>query len=126
MGSLLASLQNLAASVLAILQTRFELLTVEVEEEWLRLIGFIAIGLIGLFCAGMAIVLLTGLIVALFWDTYRMPAIAILAAIFAVASAWLWRDMLLRFPAKPPFLFATIQEIQKDIQQLRETDDEIQ
>lgn len=126
MSSLLASLQNLAASVLAILQTRFELLTVEVEEEWLRLIGFVAIGLIGLFCAGMAVVLLTGLLVALFWDTYRMPAIAVLATLFAITSALLWRDMLNRFRAKPPFLFATIKEIQKDIQQLRGTDDDIQ
>jgi uncharacterized membrane protein YqjE len=119
LSGLLAALQNLAASLLAILQTRLELISVEVEEEWLRLAGFFVLGLICLFCASMAILLLTALVIAVFWDTYRIQAMVVLVLAFALAGALVWRTLTTRFRNKPAFLGATLAELGRDSEQLR-------
>ncbi len=120
LGSLLTALQNLSASLLAIMQTRLELASVEVEEEWLRLSGFLALGLICLFCASMAVLLLTALVIAVFWDTYRLQAITALALAFALAGALVWRTLSTRFRNKPAFLGATLAELGRDSEKLRQ------
>jgi uncharacterized membrane protein YqjE len=120
LSGLLTALQNLAASLLAILQTRLELISVEVEEEWLRLAGFLVLGLVCLFCAGMVILLLTALVIAVFWDTYRMQAMVALVLVFALAGVLLWHTLKTRFRNKPAFLGATLAELGRDSEQLRE------
>jgi uncharacterized membrane protein YqjE len=119
LSGLLTALQNLAASLLAILQTRLELISVEVEEEWLRLAGFLVLGLVCLFCVGMVILLLTALIIAVFWDTYRIQAMVALVLAFALAGVLVWRTLTTRFRNKPAFLGATLAELGRDSEQLR-------
>jgi uncharacterized membrane protein YqjE len=119
LSGLLSALQNFTASLLAILQTRLELVAVEIEEEWLRLAGFLVLGLICLFCAGMTLLLLTAFVIAVFWDTHRLQAILLLALVFALGGAMLWHTLATRFRNKPAFLGATLAEIGRDCEQLR-------
>jgi uncharacterized membrane protein YqjE len=120
LSGLLTALQNLAASLLAILQTRLELVTVEIEEEWLRLAGFLVLGLVCLFCASMVVLLLTALVIVVFWDTYRLQAMTALVLAFALAGVLVWRTLSTRFRNKPAFLGATLAELGRDSEQLRE------
>ena len=113
-GNLLRALQNLGGSFLAIVQTRLELLSTEIEEEWLRLAGFALLALAALFCVGVAIVLAVVFIVAAFWDSYRLSAIIALGAVFALIAVVLWRLLVMRYAAKPPLFAASLKELRKD------------
>ena len=42
------SFVRVAGTVLAILKTRFELISIEVEEEWIRLLTYLLLSLAGL------------------------------------------------------------------------------
>ncbi len=106
--------QSLAASLIAVLQTRIELLSTEIEEEWLRIAALVMIGLAALFCAGMAIILLVALIVAAFWDSYRLLAIGFLAGAFFMVGLVFWRSLLMRYQAKPRLFSASLDELRKD------------
>ncbi len=113
-GNLLRALQNLGGSFLAIVQTRLELLSTEIEEEWLRLAGFALIALAALFCVAVAVLLAVVFIVAAFWDSYRLTAVVALAAAFAVTAVVLWRVLVMRFAAKPRLFAASLKELRKD------------
>ncbi len=113
-GNLLRALQNLGGSFLSIVQTRLELLSTEIEEEWLRLAGFALLALAALFCIGVAIVLAVVFIVAAFWDSYRLSAIVALGAVFALIAVVLWRVLVMRYAAKPPLFAASLKELRKD------------
>jgi uncharacterized membrane protein YqjE len=106
--------QSLVGSVIAVLQTRLELLSTEIEEEWLRITGLIMIGLSALFCVGVAIMLVVTLIVAAFWDSYRLLSIGVLASAFAIAAWIFWRSLVLRYQSKPRLFAATLDELGKD------------
>ncbi|MEO7253937.1 MAG: phage holin family protein [Casimicrobium sp.] len=113
-GNLLRSVQNLGGSFLAIVQTRLELLSTEIEEEWLRLAGFVLLALAALFCVSVAIVLAVVFVVAAFWDSYRLSAIVGLGAVFVLIAAVLWRMLVMRYAAKPPLFAASLKELRKD------------
>lgn len=106
--------QSLVGSLLALLQTRIELISTEIEEEWLRIAALVMIGLAALFCVGMAIILLVALIVAAFWDSYRLLAIGFLAGAFFIAGFVFWRSFLMRYQAKPRLFSASLDELRKD------------
>lgn len=82
----MASLKRLAGTMLAILQTRLELLSNEMEEERLRIEQMLLFGSIALFFFGLAIMILTVLVVVLFWDSHRMLVLGSFAALFFVAG----------------------------------------
>ena len=113
-GNLLRALQNLGGSFLAIVQTRLELLSTEIEEEWLRLAGFALIALAVLFCAGVAIVLAVVFVVAAFWDSYRLSAIVALGAAFVLIAVVLWQVLVMRYAAKPALFAASLKELRRD------------
>src|SRR5512135_1385340 len=87
---LLGSLKRLAGTFLAIIHTRLELLSIELEEERLRVKQMLLYAGVAIFCFGMAIMLLTVFIVALFWDSYRLQAVGGLCALFFVAGLMIW------------------------------------
>lgn len=68
------SFVRVVGTVLAILKTRFELISIEVEEEWTRLLTYLLLSLAGLFCLALTILLAVILIIVLCWESYRIPA----------------------------------------------------
>jgi uncharacterized membrane protein YqjE len=106
--------RSLAGSFIAAVQTRVELLSNEIEEEYLRIAALILIALAALFCAGMTIILLVALIVAAFWDSHRLLALGLLAGTFFTATLVIWRSLLLRYLAKPRLFSASLDELSKD------------
>ncbi len=117
-GNLLRAVRTLIASLLAIAQTRMELLSTEIEEEWLRLVTLLVIGLAGLFCLSLATMLAVALIVAAFWEQHRLLTIGLLTLCFALVGAGLLRAMVLRYRAKPRLFSASLDELGKDHERL--------
>lgn len=110
---------RLGASLLAMLQTRLELAAVELEEESQRLLGYVLLSLLALFLCGIAIVLFALLVVVLFWDSYRIQAVLGMALLFAGAGALIGIRVRASFAAKPRLLGATLGELNKDINYVR-------
>ncbi|MDH4289756.1 MAG: phage holin family protein [Aquincola sp.] len=87
-GGLFDSLRRLAHTALGIAEVRLELLGTELEQEKLRVAGALLLGAIAFMLLTVALLLLTGFVVLLFWDGYRLPAIAVLALLFGLAGLW--------------------------------------
>lgn len=111
---LLASVRALLGTLLGIVQTRLEILVTEIEEERLRLTKMLFYGLLTLFFLGMAILLLTTLLVAAFWDSHRLMAITAVAIIY-LGMALLCGFCLRQQAKQKPRLFASsLAELGKD------------
>ncbi|MFZ6771981.1 phage holin family protein [Undibacterium sp. SXout7W] len=113
------SLGKLGATLASIAHTRLELASVELEEELHRFSSTLLWSLTALFFACMAIMLAVALVVVLFWDTYRIPVIAGLAGIFAVAAVIVSTKIRTTLQNKPRLLSSTLTELQKDGAALR-------
>lgn len=115
---LLDSLKGPAASLIAIVHTRLELLSVDLEEERARLLSVLAMLLIALFCLGMGVLLLTILVAAAFWDSHRLLALGGLAGIFLAGGAAVLGVARHKMKTKPKVFAASLAELSKDRQQL--------
>jgi len=103
---LMGSLKQLAGTLLAIFQTRLELLSNEMEEERLRIEQMLFYGSVTLFFFGLSIILLTVSILVLFWDSHRLLALGSFTALFFVAGLFAW-NALRRVAREKSKLFST-------------------
>ena len=108
----------MAATLLAIVYTRVELLSTELEEQWIWLSSMLVWALIALFCAGAGIVLATLFVVLALWDTHRLLALGIPALIFLLGSMLAWLVVRSKGKAKPPLFSASLAELSKDHKEL--------
>lgn len=103
---LLESLKRLTGTLLAIIQTRLELLSNEWETERLRVRQMFIYGVVALFFFGLSIMLLTTFIVVLFWDSYRLQVLAGMSVLFFIAGL-LVLNTLRRLSRERSRLFST-------------------
>ena len=112
------SLRSLAATLVGLLRTRFELLATEIEEERIRLLQLLFWAAAALFFLGVGVLLLVVLLLAVFWDSYRIPAVVALAVIFLGAGAGMALSVRNRMYARPKVFSASLDELAKDKDQL--------
>lgn len=118
-GGLFESLKTLSVSLVGIVHTRLELLSVDITEEREHQTSMLVLGLVGLFCFGVGIVLLSILIVAAFWESHRLVALGGLAGIFLATGAGVGWFALHKVRTKPRLFEASLAELVKDRQQLK-------
>lgn len=111
---MLASLQGLAATVTAILQTRLALLATEVEEEKHRLLAVMGWGALAILMGTVASVFLAGFITVLCWDTHPLLALGGLTLVFTLACVWAVRKAGAVAHGAQGMLEATLAELQAD------------
>lgn len=112
------SLRNLAATLVAILHTRLELLVAEIEEERVRLLQMLLWAAAALFCLGVGVLLLVMLLLALFWDTHRIAVIGTLATVFIVGGVAIAAGTRSRMQGRSRLFSATLDELARDKDQL--------
>lgn len=117
-GGLISSLKKLSATLIAIGQTRLDLLATEIEEERERLSSILIWTFIALFFAALAVVLASLLIVVYYWESYRLIAISTLMFIFMIAAGFSWKVVCKMSKDKPRIFSATLTELSKDHEQL--------
>ncbi len=115
---LFASLKTLGVTLTAILQNRLELLSTDIAEERARLGSILLLSLAALFCLGVGVLLLTLLIVVLFWDTHRLAALGTLSVLFLATGGWVGAIALQRLRNKPRLFEASIAELARDREHL--------
>jgi len=84
---LFASLRGVAATSVALLRTRLELLKVEAQEEAGRFTGLLFWGLAAVLLGIAGFVFLSVFLTVLLWDSHRLLALGIFAALFLAAAA---------------------------------------
>jgi len=85
---LFASLRGFAATSVAVVRTRLELLKVEAREEVGRVTGLIFWGMAAVLLGVCGLAFLAIFITVLLWDTQRLLALGIFAALFVTAAAF--------------------------------------
>jgi uncharacterized membrane protein YqjE len=117
--ALLESAGRIGATLVAMLQTRLELAVVEVEEESQRFLRYLILSLLALFLFGIASVLVALFVVVLFWDSYRLAAVAGMTLLFIAAGAFFALKVRAEMRTKPALLADTINELRQDIACIR-------
>ena len=111
---LMESLKRLTGTLLAIFQTRLELLSNEMEEERLHIKQMLLYGSVALFFFGLAIMLLTAFIVVLFWDSHRLLVLGGLTALFFVAGLLVLNELRRVAREKSKLFSASLAELADD------------
>lgn len=115
---LFESLSMLAATLIAIVQTRLELLSVDLEEERAHLLSILVLILTAMFFIGVGLVLAVILLVTAFWETHRLLVLGTLSGVFLLAGIAAVVYILHKISTKPRLFTASITELDKDRQQL--------
>jgi uncharacterized membrane protein YqjE len=115
---LLNSLKNLTVTLIAIIHTRLELLSTDFEEGRERFISLLAIAFIALFSLCFGAVLLTILVVVVFWDTHRLLVLGSLTGLFLIVGAVLGGIVVRRLKSMPRMFEASLAELIKDHQEI--------
>ena len=115
---LLAALQTVAASLLAMGQTRLELLANEIEVQKLHALRMLLLAGALLFCAGLGIVLLVVLL-ALAAGELRLFVVGGCAVAFLLMAVSLYRALMRATRTSEPAFEATLAELQEDIRNLK-------
>lgn len=111
---LVRSLSNLGSTAVEILHTRLQLVSTEIQEEKERLVEMMVYAVIGVFCLSFALLLLTFFVVIAFWDSYRLPVLAVLTLLYlavGIAAGIAFRNKL---KAQAVLFAATLSELRKD------------
>lgn len=108
------SIARLASTIITSIHTRLELISVELEEELARFSTYLLWSLVALACAGIAVLLLILLVVAVFWDTHRFLVLGLLIGLFASTAVGLayWLRNAIR--QKPRLLAHSLAELRRD------------
>lgn len=117
-GGLFESLKTLLGSVVGIVHTRIELLSVEIAEERDHLIMLLVLVQSALFFVGVGVVLLTVLVAVAFAEGQRLLALGVMGALFVLAGAGMGWFALRRTRTRPRLFAASLEELSKDRQHL--------
>ena len=116
---LLRSVVQLLDTVLEAVQTRGELLTTEVEEEFARvgrllLLGMatLLVGILGALIAGFVVVLV-------FWETHRLAAALAVLGVFLLGAVICGLAVRRELRARRRLFEATLTELARDVARLR-------
>ena len=114
----MGSLRALAATLLAVAQTRLELFSTELEEEWIRLVSILRWAIAALFCAALGVVFATLFVVFALWDTHPLLALGTPAALFFIVGVLAWRVVDGKVKSKPRMFGTSLAELEKDREEL--------
>lgn len=113
-GGLAASLRSLLGNGLALLQTRLELLSIEAQEEKVRLLSLLGYGAAAFVLLSFGLMFLAVLVTVLLWDSHRLLALGAFTAVF-LTGGLIALAAVLRLARTPSTLFsASIAELAQD------------
>jgi uncharacterized membrane protein YqjE len=116
-GGISGALSQLAASVISLLHTRFELATVEFEEEREHAKDLLVLTVIATVFFSFALIALSVLVVFLFWETHRLAAVFGVMLVYLAIGAGALIALQRRRQTRP--FAASLAELEKDIHSLR-------
>lgn len=113
------SIKGLAASSVAIVRTRLELLSTEVAEEKERFLSLLWLGMAALFFIGLGIVFAALLLTVALWENHRLLVLAILTLLFLGLGLAALSLALKQARSASRLFSASLAELSKDQDHLR-------
>jgi uncharacterized membrane protein YqjE len=117
--AILAAAGRIAATVVAMVGTRLELAAVEFQEDARRLLGALAWTLLALFLGCSALLFVALFVIVLFWDSFRLQAVAGVAILFGLGAALILMRVRAGMKAQSSLFSATLAELRSDVAYLR-------
>jgi uncharacterized membrane protein YqjE len=112
--SLMDSAKRMLATVIALVSTRLELFTTEIEEEIQRAASILMWALVALFFGSLTVLMIAFTVIIIFWDDHRILAAACVTASFLLATLVFGLLARSRLKAKSRFMAASIEELKRD------------
>ena len=112
---LFASLRRMLATLIALVQTRLELVGVEIEEQIAHAASLLLWSIAAIFFASLSVLLLALTIVVAFWEQHRLLAASLVTAICtlaAIVAAVVARHQL---RTRPRLLSMLASEFERDV-----------
>ena len=118
--SLFASLRSFWSVLLAVLYTRLDLVTAELQDEGIRALKLIVAGLLSVLSLFTAFFFATFFIIAFFWDNFesRMWSLGIIFGVYFIVGLILLLVARNMITTRPQFLGQTIAELRRDVEGL--------
>lgn len=113
------TLSRIGANFIALVHTRAELATVELEEEALRYFSYLLMALAAMLFLALALLLSVLLLVVLYWDDHRVAVLLTLIILFAGCGAYTGLQIRERYRHKPHLLGHTLVELARDVDALK-------
>jgi uncharacterized membrane protein YqjE len=114
-----AAAGRIGATVASMAATRLELAAIDVRQEARQLVGYAAWTLVAASLVAGAILLAALFVILVFWDSYRLQAVAAMIAVLGLSGAFLLTRIRAGFDARPAPLSATLAELRKDLDFIR-------
>jgi uncharacterized membrane protein YqjE len=112
--SLMDSAKRMLATVIALVSTRLELFTTEIEEEIQRAASILMWALVALFFGTLTVLMIAFTVIIIFWDDHRILAAVLVTASFLLATLIFGLLARSRLKAKSRFMAASIEELKRD------------
>lgn len=108
------SVRRLLARLLALAQTRLELLTTELAIEVQRAVTVLLWAFMALFFGGLTVLMLTLTLVIAFWEEHRIMAAGLATLLFALLTAVALFVVRGKMRTRQRLLASTIDELRRD------------
>jgi uncharacterized membrane protein YqjE len=115
----MAALKNIAATLLAMVQTRLALLANEIQTQKHHALQQLGFGLALLFCLGLGVLLAVALAVLLWWEQ-RILVLGLFTALFLGLAGYFYAALRRSSAASVPLFTVSLAELQEDIRRLKE------
>lgn len=116
---LFASLRGFTATSVALLRTRLDLFKLEAREEVGRISGLLLWGVAAVLLGVAGLVFLAVFLTVLFWDSHRLLALGIFAALFLGAAGFAVATALRLLRQGSQLFAASLAELRRDEDALR-------
>lgn len=117
-GGLFDSLTRFAVTLVAIMQSRLELFSTDVEEARAHALSLMVMALSALLFLGVGVGLATILLVVAFWDTDRLLVLGALSGVYLAVGVAIAAVALRRARSRYRPFAASLGELHKDRQRL--------
>jgi uncharacterized membrane protein YqjE len=116
--SLMDSAKRMLATLIALVHTRLELFTTEIEEEIQRAASILLWGLVALFFGSLTVLMVAFTVIIIFWEDHRILAASLVTATFLLMTLIFGLLARSRLKAKVRFMAASIEELKRDRESL--------
>ena len=113
-GRLLGAVRRMLATGIAVVHTRAELITTELQEEIQHAASILLWSFVALLFGSLAVLMIAVTVLVAFWDTNRVLAAVLISATFVAIAAGAGLYARARARAKPRFLEGTLNELKRD------------
>jgi uncharacterized membrane protein YqjE len=117
---LFASLRRMLATLIALVQTRLQLVGVEIEEQIAHAASVLLWSIAAIFFASLSVLLLALTVVIAFWDEHRLLAASLVTATFLLIALVAGLVARQRLHTRPHLLAVLAREFERDAAALEE------